>query len=145
MTFIRQTAIAILARREHSVDELCKKLQHKKYHESEIQLIILDLIAKDLLSDDRFTESFIRAKRLKGAGPLRILFELRKRGISEDLIEHHLKITDNMWLTEVRRVWQKRFKSPARDAATRAKQMRFLQYRGFTQEQIEPIFKSSDS
>ena len=69
--------------------------------------------------------------------------ELIERGVHEDLIEHHLDITDNAWLNDVRHVWQKRFKNNLpRDFKTRAAQMRFLQYRGFTHQQIDSLFRS---
>ena len=63
------------------------------------------------------------------------------RGIAKEMIEDHLDITDNAWLAEVQRVWQKRFSGqhPA-DLKARGQQMRFLQYRGFTEEQIATIF-----
>ncbi len=96
-----------------------------------------------LVSNARFLDCFIRYRSTKGYGPLRIQAELIERGISEDLIEQALNITDNAWLAEAKRVWQKRFKNkiPA-DFKARAQQMRFLQYRGFTTEQIKSVIKS---
>lgn len=56
------------------------------------------------------------------------------------MIEHQLEISDNAWLENVRHVWQKRFKNKLpNDFKTRAQQVRFLQYRGFTREQIESV------
>ncbi len=89
-------------------------------------------------------ESFIHYRRARGYGPLRIRAELLERGVPEDLIEHHLKITDNAWLDDARKAWQKRFKYRLpHDFKSRAQQMRFLQYRGFTSEQINPLFQSA--
>lgn len=101
------------------------------------------LAGEGLLSNDRFVENYVRYRRTKGYGPLRIHAELIARGISEDLIEHHLDMADNAWFAEARLVWQKRFKGTLpRDFKTRAEQMRFLQYRGFTPEQINNIYHS---
>lgn len=98
-----------------------------------------------MLSDLRFTEAFIHDKRAKGYGPIRIRLELMQRGIAEDLIEDELKIADNSWLIDARKVWQKRFKNRIpHDHKSRAQQMRFLQYRGFTNEHINRLFHSDE-
>ena len=56
------------------------------------------------------------------------------------MIAEQLEITDNAWFECARKSWQKRFKGQlAKDFKARAKQMRFLQYRGFTPEQIESV------
>jgi regulatory protein len=140
---IRQTALNLLAIREHSSHELSRKLKIKKFAEAEIKELLLQLEKEGLLSNLRFLESFINQRQRKGYGPLRIQAELNERGIPEDLIEQVLNINDNAWLIEVRLVWQKRFKKKApQDFKERAQQMRFLQYRGFTQEQIDSVYKS---
>lgn len=96
-----------------------------------------------LLSHFRFVESYVRMRREKGYGPTRIQAELQARGITEEAIEEHLDFADNAWLTVIRTVWHKKFKGQLpRDFKTRAYQMRFLQYRGFTPEQINTIFQS---
>lgn len=90
-----------------------------------------------LINDSRFAENYIRSRRTKGYGPLRIHRELQARGIADEVIAEHLKITDNAWTMEAHSVFQKHFKaSIPTDFKERAKLMRFLQYRGFTQGQI---------
>lgn len=132
----------MLARREHSERELMRKLRKRGFVEADIHQLLDALLKEKLLSNDRFVESYIHHRRSKGLGPLRIQAELIERGISEELIEHQLKITDNAWFAEVRRVWQKRFKNHLpEDFKSRMQQVRFLQYRGFTSEQIESLFK----
>lgn len=140
---IRLTALNLLARREHSVTELTRKLNTKKYDASQIQTVIDALTREGLLSNDRFIETFVHHRRNKGFGPLRIEAELIERGIPKELIEQELNITDNAWFTEAKRVWQKRFKNKIpTDFKARAQQMRFLHYRGYTHEQIEDIFNN---
>lgn len=86
-------------------------------------------------------ESFIRWRRERGYGPERIRAELYARGIAPEMIAEHLQMADNAWLIEVRRVWQKHFKGNVpTEYKARAKQMRFLQYRGYTREQIASVF-----
>lgn len=140
---IRCAALNLLARREHSATELLHKLRKKGFAERDIQPILAALTQEKLLNHDRFIENYIYSRRAKGFGPLRIQAELNERGIHEELIEHHLKITDNAWFAEVREVWRKRFKNQLpHDLKTRAQQMRFLYSRGFTAEQIESVFKN---
>lgn len=139
---IRKTALNLLARREHSAKELTRKLSTKDFEPTDIETVVNALQEENLLSNDRFVESFIHNRRINGVGPLRIHAELTERGIPEDLIEQQLNITDNAWLTEAQRAWKKRFKNTIpKDFKARAQQMRFLQYRGFTREQIESVFK----
>ncbi len=140
---IRQRALDLLARREHSEFELNRKLRSKGFPAAEVDAIVTLLTSQGKLSNARFAESYIHARRQKGYGPVRIRMELKARGVNEDMIEDHLDITDNAWLTSVRTVWRKRFKSvlPA-GQQERGAQQRFLQYRGFTLDQIDTIFQS---
>ena len=134
----------MLARRDHSKLELTKKLNAKRYPPHEIEIVVSDLIQAGLLSDLRFTENYISSRRKKGYGPLRITFDLQSRGISHEMIAEELKIADNAWLAEARLVWQKHFKGKIpKNFKDKAKQIRFLQYRGFTQEQIENALEYS--
>jgi len=140
---IRRVAMNLLARREHSETEISRKLRRKGFVIEDIRQVITSLAEENLLSNMRFIENYIHFRRGKGFGPLRIQAELAERGIPEELIDHHLKITDNAWFAEIREVWRKRFKNQMpRDFKTRAQQMRFLYSRGFTSEQIESVFKN---
>lgn len=133
----------MLARRDHSTVELSRKLQRKDFNQADIDAVLSALSQEGLLNDQRFTESYIHYRRSKGYGPNRIRAELQERGIAEDLIEHTLNITDNAWFDDVRKVWKKRFKNRVpEDMKSRAQQVRFLYYRGFTGEQINQIFHS---
>lgn len=103
--------------------------------------MITALVQEGLINEQRFTENYIRWRRGKGYGPLRISAELQTRGILPEMIAEHLQITDNAWFAEARKVWQKYFKGKMpEEFKLRAKQMRFLQYRGFTREQIAAVF-----
>ena len=138
---IRRDALSYLTRRDHSRQELTLKLKVKGYPLDAIEPIILELVKSKQLSDERFVENYIYFRRNKGYGPERISLELRARGIKDETIAEHLQITDNAWFTEAHKVWQKRFKGTLPvDFGAKAKQMRFLIYRGFTEEHIESIF-----
>lgn len=138
---IRRVALHLLARREHSKKELYRKLLNKKFNSFEIEIILNDLTEVSLLKEDRFVENFIHFRRSKGFGPLRIQAELIEKGITLQMIDHYLKMNDHSWIDHARTVWQKRFKNEIpHDFKIRAKQMRFLQSRGFTNEQIKSVF-----
>ncbi len=137
---VRQKAIQLLARREHSRFELQQKLQQRDYPIELIQQQLTQLVEQGLLSDERFVEHYIRARSNKGYGPIRIAAELQQRGITRELIEHFIEPIEDQWLPLAEKVRQKRFgKNVPTDFPEQAKQMRFLQYRGFTNTQISKV------
>ncbi|MGB5180459.1 MAG: regulatory protein RecX [Gammaproteobacteria bacterium] len=131
-----------LARREHGVLELTRKLTTRGFDADSVEAAVRDLIADGLLSDSRFAEAFVHSRFQKGSGPQKIHAELRQRGIDDDLISTCLESVSEQWLERVREVREKKFgPEPPRDFRERNRQMRFLQQRGFTSEQIYAVFK----
>ncbi len=132
---LRLGAMNILARREHSRKEVRDKLLRKFDPAVELLDAVLDqLVADDLLSDQRFSEAFVRWRVGKGQGPVKIRMALRERGVDGDAA---LSECDVDWFALAVEVAHKRFGArPASDPKQRAKRMRFLQYRGFSGEQI---------
>ncbi len=144
---LRTTALNLLARREHSRQELERKL-HTRLAPDAVQLrAMLDRLEQDgLLSDSRFAEAFCHARLGVGKGPVRIRAELRERGVADDLVDSVLHEFDVDWAERARDVLKKRFGSTAAlDRRATAQRMRFLQYRGFTSEQIRAALKSIES
>ena len=93
-----------------------------------------------LVSDDRFMESLIRARRNRGYGPLRIQKELQEKGVTAEAIEGWLDVSGREWLEDIRRVQRKKFGARLpKSYPERARQARFLQYRGFTYDQIQKV------
>ena len=102
--------------------------------------MVRQLEAERLLSDDRFMESLIQARRNRGYGPLRIQKELQEKGVAREAIAHWLDATSRDWIDDIRRVQRKKFGARLpKNIAERARQTRFLQYRGFTYDQIQQI------
>lgn len=132
-----------MARREHSAVELIKKLQERDYAESAVRSVVAALAAEGLQSDDRFAGEYVRNRVEKGYGPVRIKLELRKRGINDDLICLHLDMHEPAWLQRAAHAREKRFgrRLPA-DFREQAQQMRFLEQRGFSGEQIRKLFRA---
>ena len=123
-----RAALGFLARREHSRRELMRKLASRGFPD--------DVVSR-ALAEARFTESFVRSRVSKGQGPQRIRAELSQRGITGDEADSVLRAADVDWLATIRAVRAKRFGPDLpHDYAERARQARFLQYRGFDGAQI---------
>lgn len=142
---IRHSAMGYLARREHSRLEIRKKLAQKRFSTDLIELVVTELVRENLVSDERFTEAYARSRTQRGFGPVRIRQELRERGVAEELIEQYASDGEPHWLAEMEQVRVKRF-GPGKpeDFRDQAKQMRYLQYRGFSQSQISRVFRSTE-
>lgn len=131
----------LLSRREHSRVELQRKLLLRGAEVDEIQPVLEKLAQDNLLSDSRFAECYVRARAAKGYGPQRIRLELAERGVQETLIDKALtELTSEQWQENLHQVWKKRFKGQfAETVELRAKQLSFLQYRGFELDQIRRV------
>jgi len=134
-------ALRLLARREHSELELRHKLIGRNFTDSIVESVVMQLLDQGLLSDQRFAEVYIRCRFERGCGPLRIRAELRERGVSGDLTEQMLAGLSRSWVESACRQRSKRFaRQLPHDYRERTKQMRFLQQRGFTSDQIQAVF-----
>jgi regulatory protein len=132
-----RSAVELLARREHSRRELTRKLGGRGFTDDVVAAVLDELERSGALADARFTDTFVRARVAKGQGPQRIRAELAQRGIGDTEVDAALKSSDVDWLATIRTVRRKRFGAALpRDYAERARQARFLQYRGFATEQI---------
>jgi regulatory protein len=133
----KRTALGLLARREHSRRELTRKLGARGFPDAVVGSVLDDLEQSGALADARFTDTFVRSRVAKGQGPQRIRSELAQRGIGDAAADEVLRGAEVDWLETIRAVRRKRFGFEVpRDYAERAKQARFLQYRGFDSEQI---------
>ena len=124
---------------------MLRKLNARGYDGVDINQVIAELSRQGLQSDDRFTEAFVHSRVEKGYGPVRIIQELRERSISDDLINQFINIHEVEWGQRACQVRKKRFgqKLPS-DFKDKAKQSRFLQYRGFTNEQLRCAFSECE-
>jgi regulatory protein len=140
--YLRKTAMDYLARREHSEQELTRKLTGRGFDAALIETAVAELVADGLLSDVRFAEAFVNSRFQRGSGPQKIRVELRERGVAAELISLSIEVFDEQWRERVREVREKKFGTDMPgDFRERSRQMRFLQQRGFTSEQISGAFK----
>lgn len=130
----------LLARREHSLAELRAKLAARGFDADEIDAALDGLSREGLADEARFIEAFVASRIRKGYGPSKIRAELIGRGIAAQAAAEGLAGTGD-WMALARAVREKRFGTALpRDFRERARQMRFLEYRGFTGEQIRSCF-----
>jgi len=142
LTHARSSAINYLSKREHSELELRHKLTHKGFETNIIDQVLSQLQIDNLLSNERFVEAYVHSRIKKGFGPLRIQQELRERGITGELQTEHLDTHDPVWITYARKAREKRFGQNWQGEREFGKQVRFLQYRGFTSSQIKAALAS---
>lgn len=146
----------LLARREYSRAELRDKLllhvQADADADSEfnsgqqpvdLDALLDDLTARGWLSDTRAATQMVHAKRSR-FGTQRITHELRKKGIAEELISDALPALKETELAAARDVWQRKFGIAPRDEKEKAKQVRFLQSRGFSLEVVFKVLRLDD-
>ena len=144
---IRVAAMDYLSRREHATHELFQKLLAKQEYEAdEISEALSRLAEQDLLSDERFTESFVNQRFHRGSGPLKIRAELRQKGVSDAMIETFLNQHNGLWSESALAVRIKKYGSECpSDIKETARQTRFLQSRGFSSEQTRFAMNHDDS
>ncbi|MHB1076643.1 recombination regulator RecX [Thiobacillus sp.] len=139
---LRERALRLLARREHCRFELVRKLGQGGFAQHDIDPLLDEFEEKNWLSDRRFAESYVADHRAR-AGSIKLAYDLRQRGVRDDVIEAVLGDNRDSELDRAREVWNKKFGTPPVDAAEKAKQMRFLQSRGFTSETIKRAISGS--
>ncbi|MCH7882158.1 MAG: regulatory protein RecX [Proteobacteria bacterium] len=139
---IRNVAMNLLARREHSAYELKQKLKLRDFDVAGIDAA-LELLQQDRLqSDSRFTENYVHHRVNAGFGPIKIRHELRQKGVGVDLVDEYLPRSNRQWDALMERQRIKKFgqEIPA-DYPLRMKQARFLQNRGFSPEAVMRLFR----
>ena len=146
---LRTRALHYLSRREYSRVELAAKLRPYVLKQEEFEeKVDLDALLDDLsesgyLSDERAVTQLLHARRPR-FGSQRILHELHQKGISHELIEQALPSLHDTELETARGVWQKKYGTFPMDAKEKARQMRFLQSRGFSMNVILKVLKHDD-
>ncbi len=149
---LRARALQYLARREYSRAELRGKLLPHVQADADFEqaspvnldALLDDLSARGWLSDARAATQLVHAKRSR-FGTQRITYELRQKGIAEELISAALPELKDSELEAARSVWQKKFGTAPKDEKEKAKQVRFLQSRGFSMDAIFKVLQKPAS
>ena len=136
-------ALRLLARREHTRVELERKLAPHVEDSAELAALLDDLTARGSLSDARAVEELVHAKRSR-YGAARIRQALVERGVSKELIAPALAALEGTEVETARSVWSRRFRVAPSSASERARQVRFLQSRGFSIEVAMRVVRGGD-
>ncbi|HPF73448.1 MAG: regulatory protein RecX [Rhodanobacteraceae bacterium] len=137
-----QRAIGLLARREHSRQELREKLLQRGHVETEVEDALRQLIDKGLQSEERFAGSLARTRMAAGHGPLRIENDLRQQALGAELIDATMAGFQTDWFSQALNVLRRKFGESITDATDdysqklkrRNRQLAFLLRRGFDME-----------
>lgn len=142
---VLERGIRLLSMREHSVREMRDKLSAKSDNSQHVADVLDQLIEKKYLSDDRFTEAYIRARGNRGFGPVKIRSELKNKGITSILIEEYLDDNSSQWFDSAKVQYQKKYgESSVDDYRSWSKRARFLQSRGFSSQHIQCVIPQLD-
>ncbi len=148
---LRTRALQCLARREYSRAELRARLLQYAGEDSgeisnsaQLEELLDDFMARDWLSDERAAAQGLHTRSTR-FGVQRIVHELRLKGIADDLISNAITGLAESEQERACQVWQKKYGIPAVDAKEKARQMRFLQSRGFTLEVIVKVLRQEES
>ena len=136
-------AMKYLVRREYSRAELYVKLLPQATPDDNVDRVLDELAARGWLSDSRAAEQLVRMRRNR-FGMQRITYELRQKGIGEDLINDALPQMRDTELEAARSIWQKKFGIAPEHAKEKAKQLRFMQSRGFMPDVIFKVLQGTD-
>ena len=131
----------LLARREHSRVELREKLGRRSYPADLVDSVLDDFAERNLQSDERFAEVYVRSRLVRGYGELKIRSELQSRGIAGSLVQLALEASGADWYRNAELALEKKFASrltpeDVRTQKARGKMQRFLQNRGYNPDQI---------
>ncbi|SXD27818.1 recombination regulator RecX [Klebsiella quasipneumoniae] len=146
-------AIRILAMRDHSEQELRRKLaapvMSKNGPEAldvtpeELEQVVAWCIENRYLDDNRLVGQFIASRSRKGYGPARIRQELSQKGIARQAVEQAMRECDIDWVNLARAQAQRKYGEPLPSAfAEKVKIQRFLLYRGYLMEDIQEIWRN---
>ena len=141
---LRERALKLLARREHSRAELARKLAIHAEDPAEIERVLDDFERRGWLSERRVVEQLVHARRSR-YGARRIERDLREKGVSEEAVAAALAGLKAGELEAAREVWRRKFggRQP-RGPADRARQVRFLQGRGFELDTVLRVIKGGE-
>ncbi len=152
-TSLREKALGYLARREHSYQELRRKLRahvpvtdegvepDMESHYEAVDALLEDFKKRGWLSEARFTEQLVHARQRK-FGSMKIAHELREKGIDEQLVENAIEAVKENDYVNALAIWRKKFHAGPANREEWARQARFLQSRGFGFDVIKKVLST---
>ena len=138
---IKAVCLRLLARREHSQQELLNKLQLKGYSKAHSLPVLAELAQQDWQNDQRYAESYVRSCIQRGYGPIYIAYNLRQQSVNDVDLDGIVQESVGSWIALIEQVYTKKYgQQPVADNHDKAKRNRFLLQRGFSQAMINTLF-----
>ncbi len=139
----RLEALRSLNRRDYGAAELTARLVERGFFAATAEAVVAALVRERFVDDARYAEHFVTAHAGRGQGPVRIAMELRQLGVDASIAEAAIDASSAGWRERCAQVRRRRFgASVPADYAERARQARFLTYRGFTADQVRAAMGS---
>ena len=132
-----------LSRREHSEKEIYLKFVNFVNSKDTLLEEILKLKEEGLISNQRYAEAYIRSRFHSGFGPIRIKYELEKKGVIESIIKTAFQETDLDWDDKLKSEFKKKYESNDMKSLNDNKISKFFLYRGFDLEKISKLIKNN--
>lgn len=128
-------AAALCARSERAPGEICEKLRQWGLSSSDVSRILSQLTEQGFINEERYARAFVKDRfTFNGWGKIKIAYQLRQKGIPDDLIDEAMMAIDDDQYRErliglLRDKW--RAVKGREPRAAWAAMMRFAASRGF--------------
>ncbi|EEO28844.1 recombination regulator RecX [Oxalobacter paraformigenes] len=142
-TTLKTRALRYLSIREYSPKELARKLAPHAGSDDDLDTLLQWLQEQGFLSEERFVDTYVRRQSAR-YGSVRILRELEAYGVDESALRHAQAEMQIDEFERARRVWQKKFGRKPSDMQEKARQIHFLQYRGFSADIIRQVMNRDE-
>lgn len=138
---LKARALRYLARREHSRDELARKLAPRAESPEILEGLLRELEGRKLLSNERFAE--VRAHWMaRKYGAAKIRQDLKAKGVADEIVE---RVSSEGELERALAILKRKYRGPATTREERARRARFLQSRGFSYDTIRRAISGIDA
>ena len=132
----RAFAMRSLARRESAESELANRLRKQGFNDEVIGAVLDYCRGYHWVDDERYGAMAVRAGATKGHGPIKIRFDLRRKGLSDTQIERAFEQPELDWFELASELLQRRTRpSELEEFKLRMKWLKYLLGRGFNQDQ----------
>ncbi|HDX8366877.1 regulatory protein RecX [Aeromonas dhakensis] len=132
----RAYAMRSLARRESAESELARRLRQQGYQEEVIEAVVDYCRGYNWVNDERYGAMAVRAGAAKGHGPLKIRFDLRRKGLDDGQIDAAFEQPELDWFELAFALLERRANlADLADFKLRMKWLKYLLGRGFSQDQ----------
>ena len=132
----RAFAMRSLARRESAESELARRLRQKGFEEEVVAVVLDHCRGYGWVNDDRYGAMAVRAGAAKGHGPIKIRFDLRRKGLDDMQIDAAFDQPELDWFELAFALLERRARvADLGDFKLRMKWLKYLLGRGFTQDQ----------